>query len=44
VEEQAKFDAWLAEQMTFSQLMAQNEAARAPQLAQADATPVVGEH
>ena len=44
VEEQAKFDAWLAEQMTFGQVMAESEAARAPQLAQADATPMPGGH
>lgn len=42
VEEQAAFDAWLAEQMTFGQLLAQNEAARATQLARADVPPVVG--
>jgi cytochrome c oxidase subunit II len=42
VEEQAAFDAWLADQMTFGQMLAQNEAARAPQLARADVTPVVG--
>ena len=42
VEEQAKFDAWLAEQMNFGQLMAQNEAAPAPQLASAAAKPVIG--
>lgn len=42
VEEQAKFDAWLAEQMTFGQQLAQNEAAGATQLAQADAKPVIG--
>ena len=42
VEEQAAFDAWLAEQMTFGQLMAQNDAARATQLALADAKPVIG--
>jgi cytochrome c oxidase subunit 2 len=43
VEEQAAFDAWLAEQMTFGQLLAQNEPAPAIQLARADVTPVVGE-
>lgn len=43
VEEQAAFDAWLAEQMTFGQLLAENEAARETQLARADVTPMVGE-
>ena len=42
VEEQAAFDAWLAEQMTFAQQLAQNEAAPATRLAQADAKPVIG--
>lgn len=41
VENQAAFDAWQAEQMNFGQMLAQNEAARAPQLAQADAKPVI---
>jgi cytochrome c oxidase subunit II len=36
VEEQQAFDAWLGEQMTFGQLLAQNEAARDVQLARAD--------
>ncbi len=44
VEEQEAFDRWLGEQMTFSQIMAQNEAARNTQLAQASAAPVIGEH
>lgn len=43
VEQQAEFDAWLAEQMTFGQLLAQNEPAQATQLARTDVTPVVGE-
>jgi len=42
VEEQAAFDAWLAEQMTFGQQLAQNEAAPPAQLALADAKPVIG--
>ena len=42
VEEQAAFDAWLADQMTFGQQLAEKEAAQATQLAQADATPVIG--
>jgi cytochrome c oxidase subunit 2 len=42
VESQAAFDAWLAEQMTFGQLLAQNEAAPATQLARADAKLVIG--
>ena len=43
VEEQAAFDAWLAEQMTFGQLLAENEAVRETKLARADVTPMVGE-
>ena len=44
VEEQEAFDRWLGEQMTFGQMMAQNEAAKNTQLAQADAAaPVIGE-
>jgi cytochrome c oxidase subunit II len=43
VEEQEAFDRWLGEQMTFGQMMAQNEAARNTQLAQAVAAPVIGE-
>ena len=43
VEEQEAFDRWLGEQMTFGQMMAQNEAARNTQLAQANAAPVIGE-
>jgi cytochrome c oxidase subunit II len=42
VEEQAAFDAWLAEQMTFGQLLAQNEPAGKNKLAQADAKPMIG--
>ncbi len=42
VEEQAAFDAWLAEQMTFGQQLAQSEAAPPAQLALADAKPVIG--
>ena len=42
VEEQAAFDAWLAEQMTFGQQRAQNEAAPPAQLALADAKSVIG--
>ena len=42
VEEQAAFDSWLGEQMTFGQLLAQNEAARGTQLARADAKPGIG--
>ena len=45
VEEQAAFDAWLSEQMTFGQLLAQNETAQAPQLARAEVPmPAVGGH
>jgi cytochrome c oxidase subunit II len=43
VEEQEAYDRWLGEQMTFGQMMAQNEAARNTQLAQASAAPVIGE-
>ena len=39
---QAAFDAWLAEQTTFGQQLAQNEASPATQLARADAKPVIG--
>lgn len=42
VEEQAAFDSWLGEQMTFGQLLAQNEAAAGTRLARADALPVIG--
>ncbi len=42
VEEQAKFDAWLAEQMSFGQLMAENQASGATQIAQAAALPAGG--
>lgn len=42
VEQQAAFDAWLAEQMTFGQLLAQNEAGVVTELAQADAKPLIG--
>ncbi|HEY0446574.1 MAG TPA: cytochrome c oxidase subunit II [Allosphingosinicella sp.] len=42
VEPQAAFDTWMAEQMTFGQVLAQNETARATQLARADATPGIG--
>jgi len=42
VEEQAAFDTWLAEQMTFGQQLAQNEGAPPAQLALADAKPVIG--
>lgn len=42
VDEQAAFDTWLAEQMTFGQLLARNEAARATRLASADAKPAIG--
>jgi cytochrome c oxidase subunit 2 len=43
VEEQEAFDRWLGEQMTFGQLLAQNETTRNTQLAQAAAAPVIGE-
>ena len=39
VEDQAGFDAWLGEQMTYGQLLAENEAAKATQLARADPPP-----
>ncbi len=42
VEQQAAFDAWLAEQMTFGQLLAQNEAGGVTELALADAKPLIG--
>ncbi len=42
VEEQAAFDRWLSEQMTFGQILAQNETART-QLAQAGIKPTIGE-
>ena len=42
VEEQAKFDAWLSEQMSFGQVMAENQASGATQLAQAAALPAGG--
>ncbi|HEV2747020.1 MAG TPA: cytochrome c oxidase subunit II [Allosphingosinicella sp.] len=42
VEEQAAFDRWLGEQMTFGQVLAQNQAAAGTQLASADAQPVIG--
>jgi cytochrome c oxidase subunit 2 len=42
VEKQAAFDAWLAEQVTFGQLLAENEAAPATQLAGAGAEPGIG--
>ena len=44
VEKQAAFDAWLAEQTTFGQQLAQDEASPATQLARADAKPVIGAH
>ncbi len=43
VEEQAAFDRWLSEQMTFGQILAQNETARKTQLAQAGIKPTIGE-
>jgi cytochrome c oxidase subunit II len=42
VEAQPAFDRWLGEQMTFGQLLAQNQAASDTQLAQAAALPVMG--
>jgi cytochrome c oxidase subunit 2 len=43
VEEQEAFDRWLGEQMSFGQLLAQNEAARNTRLAQASAAaPAIG--
>lgn len=42
VEEQVKFDAWLAEQMSFGQLMAENQASGPTQIAQAAALPAGG--
>lgn len=42
VEDQKSFDAWLAEQMTFGQMLAQKEAAAKTQLAQADVEPGIG--
>ncbi len=42
VEEQAKFDAWLAEQMSFGQVMAENQASGPTQIAQAAALPAGG--
>lgn len=41
VEEQEAYDSWLGEQMTFGQLLAQNETA-GTQLARADPLPVIG--
>ena len=43
VEEQQAFDAWLGEQMTFGQLLAQNEAAAGVRLASADIKTAIGE-
>ena len=42
VEEQAEFDRWLGEQMTFGQLMAQNEIAKDTRLASADMAATKG--
>jgi cytochrome c oxidase subunit 2 len=42
VESQQAFDTWLGEQMTFGQVLAQNETARTTQLAQADNQPAFG--
>jgi cytochrome c oxidase subunit 2 len=43
VEEQAAFDRWLSEQMTFGQILAQNESARKTQLALAGTKMTIGE-
>jgi cytochrome c oxidase subunit 2 len=42
VEDQASYDAWLADQMSFGQQLAQSEAAPTTKLAQAEAKPVIG--
>ena len=42
VENQQAFDSWLSDQMTFGQLLAQNETAAATQLAQVDAATKIG--
>ncbi|HEX8258291.1 MAG TPA: cytochrome c oxidase subunit II [Allosphingosinicella sp.] len=42
VQDQQAFDAWMGEQMTFGQLLAQNQGDKATQLASADVKPTIG--